>query len=283
MYQPGRAYHSTHEHRREGIEGRCGISQPGHRHEILSDLFPDLGEPSYEDWDYQQSDVLLALIKQRMLRPEETRHICKLDGPLETAPYDETPSMALLHMVHVSVLPPIWDLLDYAAAQALHLVEFTDLLNGCSPGALVWNAFVLLCMVATARYLHLKSQELYESLMTDHETIEFEVEEKVRLRGAAPAVDASAQPVTLLTDQLAAMSSKHQEALAAAASNAQRVKLAECAGLLRGKIGLAQQDLTWVRNDPTTALAQAHAQVADPSEILLGQSDLTSKQAGTLG
>ena len=120
--------------------------------------------------------------------------------------------------------------------------------------------------------------------MTDHETIEFEVEEKVRRRGAAPAVDASAQPVALLTDQLAAMSSKHQEALAAAASNVQRARLVEWdAGLLRGKIGLAQQDLTWVRNDPTTALAQAHAQVADPSEILLGQSDLTSKQAGTLG
>ena len=33
-----------------GIEGRWGISQPGHRHEILSDRFPDLGESSYEDW-----------------------------------------------------------------------------------------------------------------------------------------------------------------------------------------------------------------------------------------
>ena len=173
-------------------------------------------------------------------------------------------------MAHVGELPPIWVLLNYAAAEALHLlslVEFTDLLNGCSAGAFVWNAFVLLCMVATAHcYLHLKSQELYEALMTDHETIEFEVEEKVRLRAAAPAVDASAQPVALLTDQLAAMSSKHQEALAAAASNVQRARLAE-----------------WVRNDLTTALAQAHVQVADPSEILLGQSDLTSKQAGTLG
>jgi hypothetical protein len=99
-----------------------------------------------------------------------------------------------------------------------------------------------------------------------------------------PAVDASAQTVALLTDQLAALSSKHQEALAAAASNVQRARLADWdAGLLRGQIGLTQQDLTWVRNDLTTALAQAHAQVADPSEILLGQSDLTSKQAGTLG
>ena len=42
-------------------------------------------------------------------------------------------------------------------------------------------------LVATARYLHLKSQELHEALMTTHETIGLEVEEKVRLRGAAPA------------------------------------------------------------------------------------------------
>ena len=48
--------------------------------EILSDLFPDLGEP---------------------------RHIWKLDGPLEDAPYDETPTMALLHMAHVGLLLPI--------------------------------------------------------------------------------------------------------------------------------------------------------------------------------
>jgi len=36
------------------------------------------------------------------------------------------------------------------------------------------------------------------------------------------------------------MSSKNQDALASAASNAQRARLAECAGLLRGQIGLAQ-------------------------------------------
>ena len=44
----------------------------GHCREILSDLFPDLGESSYENWDYQQSDVLLAIM---LARPEETRHI----------------------------------------------------------------------------------------------------------------------------------------------------------------------------------------------------------------
>ena len=62
----------------------------GHCREILSDLFPDLGESSYENWDYQQSDVLLAIM---LARPEETRHIWKLDGPLDSAFYDETPSM----------------------------------------------------------------------------------------------------------------------------------------------------------------------------------------------
>ena len=45
----------------------------------------------------------------------------------------------------------VWDLLDFAAAETLHLlslVEFTGLLNGCSPDALLRNAFVILRMVA---------------------------------------------------------------------------------------------------------------------------------------
>jgi hypothetical protein len=51
-YQPGRAYHSTHEDRRDfaaaralwGIERRLGTHQSGARQEILADLFFDLGE-----------------------------------------------------------------------------------------------------------------------------------------------------------------------------------------------------------------------------------------------
>ena len=69
--------------------------------------------------------------------------------------YDETPSMAWLHMAHVGELSPIWDLLDFTSAETLHLlslVEFTDLLNRCSPDTLVRNAFVLLRMVAMARF-----------------------------------------------------------------------------------------------------------------------------------
>jgi hypothetical protein len=106
------------------------------------------------------------------------------DGPLEDVPNDEVPSMAWLHMAHTGPLPPIWDLLDLQPnAETLHLlslVEFTDLLNGCAPDALVRNAFVILRMVATARYLHLKSQELREALMKAHVTIGLEADERVR-------------------------------------------------------------------------------------------------------
>jgi hypothetical protein len=42
-----------------------------------------------------------------LVAPDETRHIWKLDGSLETSPNDETPSMAWLHMAYVGPLPPI--------------------------------------------------------------------------------------------------------------------------------------------------------------------------------
>jgi hypothetical protein len=83
--------------------------------------------------------------------------------------------MAWLHMAYTGPLPPIWDLLDLQpSAETLHvlsLVEFTDLLNGCAPDALAQNAFVILRMVATVRYLHLKSQELHEALKEAHGTL----------------------------------------------------------------------------------------------------------------
>jgi Skp family chaperone for outer membrane proteins len=133
----------------------------------------------------------------------------------------------------------------------------------------VRNSFVILRMAATARYLHLKSQELHEALMDAHETIGFEVEEKVQMRGAVSASGADDQQVALLTDQLAATSTKHQEAEAAAAFNAERARLAEWdAGQLRGQIELVQQDLTRARNDLATVLPQAHKQVADLDDRL---------------
>jgi len=77
------------------------------------------------------------------------------------------------------------------------------------------------------------------------------------------------QLVALLTDQLAAMSSKHQEAKATATFNAERARLVEWdADQLRGQLGLAQQDLARARNDLTTALAQAHTQEADLDDRL---------------
>ena len=60
-----------------------------------------MGRSSYDNWDYQQQqhDALQAFMNQRMLAaPSEPRHIWKLDGPLEDAPADETPTMAWLHM-----------------------------------------------------------------------------------------------------------------------------------------------------------------------------------------
>ena len=99
-------------------------------------------------------------------------------------------------------LPPIWDLLDLQPnSETLHLlshVEFTDLLNGCAPDALVRNAFVILRMVATARY-----QELHEALMEAHGTLGDDAEERVRLREEGQAIEGQAQSVVLLTDQLA--------------------------------------------------------------------------------
>ena len=204
-YQPGRAYHTTHGDRLNfaaaraawGIEGRWGALQLAARQGTLSELFPDLGESSYENWDFKQVDVLMAFLNQRKLvAPDETRHIWKLDGPLEDAPNDEVPSMAWLHMAHTGPLPPIWDLLDLQPnSETLHLlslVEFTDLLNGCAPDALVRNAFVILRMVATARYLHLKSQELHEALMEAHGILGEDADERVRLREEGPAIEANA-------------------------------------------------------------------------------------------
>ena len=71
--------------------------------------------------------------QRKLAAPDDIRHIWKLGEPLETAPHNESPSMAWLHIAHVGELPPIWDLLDHQpSADTLHLlslVEFKDLLN----------------------------------------------------------------------------------------------------------------------------------------------------------
>jgi hypothetical protein len=126
----------------------------------------------------------------------------------------------------------------------------------------VRNAFVILRMVATARYLHLKSQELPEALMEAHGILGEDADERVRLREEGPAQEANARRVIDLADQLSALTNQHQEAQAAAAFQAERARLAEWdAGHLRGQIGLIQQDLARARDDLIAAVAQAHTQV----------------------
>jgi len=71
--------------------------------------------------------------------------------------------------------------------------------------------------VATARYLHLKSQELHEALMEAHGILGEDADERVRLREEGPAQEAIARRVVELTDQLTAMTNQHREAQAAAA------------------------------------------------------------------
>ena len=141
-------------------------------------------------------------MNQRMLTaPSEPRHIWKLYGPLEDAPADETPTVAWLHMAHAGPLPPIWDPLDcQPTLHLLNLEEFTDLLNGCAPDALVQNSFVIPHMVATARYLHLKAQKLHDAIISAHITIGDDLEEKIRLHDQGPDIEASAQSAALLMD-----------------------------------------------------------------------------------
>ena len=43
-------------------------------------------------------------------------------------------------------------------------LKYVRFINGCAPDALMRNSFVILRMVATARYLHLKAQELHDAL-----------------------------------------------------------------------------------------------------------------------
>ena len=63
------------------------------------DLYPDQGESAYDNWDLQQGDVLQSFMDERVCAaPDETRHIWKLDGPLEDVPNDEVPSMAWLQL-----------------------------------------------------------------------------------------------------------------------------------------------------------------------------------------
>ena len=129
--------------------------------------------------------------------------------------------------------------LSLLSGSLLDLDELTDLINGCASDDLVRNSFVILGIVATTRYLHLKAQELHDALISAHTTIGGNLEEKIRLCDQGPDIEASAQLAALLTDQLAAISTKHQQARAEATFNEGQAQLNQ----LRGQLGLAQQDL----------------------------------------
>jgi hypothetical protein len=114
-------------------------------------------------------------------------------------------------------------------------------------------------MVATARYLHLKSQELSRRSWRHMRPSATKwkrrsgFEERPQLSMPAPSKSPSSRtkkpwllPLPMLSARLAEWDT----------------------GLLRGQIGLAQQDLARVHNDLTTALVQAHAQVADLGDRL---------------
>ena len=104
-YQPGRTYHSS----ARLPSGASVMGDRGTMEPAAIGLFPDLGESSYNNWDYQHHEALLAFMNQRMLAaPTEPRHIWKLDSTLEDAPTDETPCMALLHIAHAGPLPLRW-------------------------------------------------------------------------------------------------------------------------------------------------------------------------------
>ena len=70
----------------------------------MSDLFPDLGESVYENWDFKQAEVLMAFLNQRMLAHLEARrsfgrypqrqgpiHGLAAHGPYRSAPSDLGP------------------------------------------------------------------------------------------------------------------------------------------------------------------------------------------------
>ena len=159
-------------------------------------IFVDLGE-SFDDWDFSAGEGF------HVVPSEVHRAVWRLDGVLET-PDQRTPSVSELTMAHAGPLRPIWDIRDYPVMETLHLLsleDFTELLNGCVPDALVRNAFILLRVVVTGCYLELKIQELHEALQKTYETIELANE--------------------------AAMSASLQSAEAAAIFNAECARLAE--------------------------------------------------------
>ena len=91
-------------------------------------------------------------------------------------------------------------------------------------------------------------------------------------RSARPTDDVGDQPAAAnpdLTEQDASSAARHQEALASAAFQFERARVAEQANYqLRGQLGLAQQQLACVISDHIQAIDQARAQASDLDDRL---------------
>lgn len=69
---------------------------------------------------------------------------------------DRVLSFARVNMAHADQLPPLWSFFDDPTNETFHLInleEFTEMVNGCAPDALVRISSVIL------RTLQLLSQE----------------------------------------------------------------------------------------------------------------------------
>ena len=113
-YQPGRAYHTTHEDRYDmagaraawGIEGLWGSHQDRARETLLQELFPDVGQ-NYVDWDFTSGNSFEAfMLKRQEMERDERPSLWRTNGSWEVTSDRETPSMGMIHMAHYGSLPP---------------------------------------------------------------------------------------------------------------------------------------------------------------------------------
>ena len=113
-YQPGHAYHTTHEDRFDlagaraawGIEGLWGSRHVKAREHILQELFPDVGQ-TYVDWDLTYGNALEAFMSTHQeAAPDERPALWRTNGAWEDTSTRETPSMGMIHMAKYGPLPP---------------------------------------------------------------------------------------------------------------------------------------------------------------------------------
>jgi hypothetical protein len=104
IYQPGGAYHTTHEARLDhagaraawNITGLWGVSLLNSREKLLAELFPDLNQ-EYNDWHLTSNDPLQAFREQREdADPDADLKIWQLDDdaldPSDASQPEQLPS-----------------------------------------------------------------------------------------------------------------------------------------------------------------------------------------------